>query len=42
VKWGHIYSFAMRLKPKKGGRISSDAEDVPERVDTSIGVSNNV
>ena len=30
-----------RSKPKKGGRVSSNTEDIPERVDTGIEGSNN-
>ena len=41
VKWGGVYSVAIRSKSKKGGRVSSNTEDIPERVDTSIGGSNN-
>jgi len=37
VKWGGVYSVAIRSKSKKGGRVSSNTEDIPERVDTSIG-----
>ena len=32
VKCGGIYSIAIRPKPKKGGRVSSDAEDISESV----------
>jgi len=31
----------IRLKPKKGGRVSFDTEEIPERVDTGVGGSNN-
>ena len=40
---GGVYSAAIRPKPKKGGRIFSDAEDIPERGgDASIGSSKKV
>jgi len=29
------------MKPKKGGSVSSDTEEMPERVDTGVGGSNN-
>jgi len=41
VKWGGVYSFAIGPRPKKGGRVSSDTEELPERVDTGVGGSNN-
>jgi len=41
VKWGGVYSFAIGPRPKKGGWVSSDVEDIPEKVDTSVGGSNN-
>jgi len=27
----------IRPKPKKGGRVSSDTEEIPGRVDTGVG-----
>ena len=46
VKWGGIYSIAISPKPKKVGRFFLTlklyrAEEIPERVDTSLGGSNN-
>ena len=31
----------IRPKPKKGGRVSPDTEEIPGRVDTGVGGSNN-
>jgi len=41
VKWDGAYSVAIRPKPKKGGKVSSKTEEIPERVDTGVGGSNN-
>ena len=41
VKWGGVYSVTIRPKPKKGERVSSNSEEIPERVDTGVGGSNN-
>jgi len=35
-------SVAIRPKPQKGGRVFSDAEYIPARVDIAVGGSNNV
>ena len=36
MKWGGVYSVAISPKPKKGGKVSSDPEEIPERVDTGV------
>jgi len=41
VKWVGVYSIAIRLKLKKGGRVSSNTEEIPERVNNGVGGSNN-
>jgi len=41
VKWVVIYSVVIRLKPKKEGSVVSNREEMPERVDTGVGGSNN-
>jgi len=41
VKWNGVYSVAIRSKPKKGGRVSPDTEEIPEKVDTGVGGSKN-
>ena len=41
MKWGGVYSVAIRPKPKRREEVSSDTEKIPERVDTGIGGSNN-
>jgi len=41
VEWGGVHCVAIRPKPKKGGKMSSDAEDIPEKVDTGVRESYN-
>ena len=41
VKWHGVYSVATRPKLKKGGRVSSNTEEIPEMVDTGVGGSSN-
>ena len=41
MRWGGVYSVEIRPKPKKGGRVSSNTEKIPERMDTDVGGSNN-
>jgi len=36
-----VKGVAIRLKPKKGGWVFSDVEDIPERVETGVRESNN-
>ena len=36
MKWGGAYSVAIMPKPKKGGSVSSNTEDIPEGVDTGV------
>jgi len=38
---GGVYSIVIRPKPKKGGRVSSNTEEIPERVNTGVEGSNN-
>ena len=42
VKWGGVYSVAIRSKPDKGERGSSNIEKIPERLDIHIGGWNTV
>jgi len=35
------YSVPIRPKPRKAGTVSFNTEDIPERVDTGVGGSNN-
>ena len=41
MKWSGVYSVAIELKPKKGGRVCSNTEAISERMDTGVGGSNN-
>ena len=33
--------MCIRDRPKKGGKVSSDAKEIPERLDTGVEGSNN-
>ena len=41
MKWDGLHSVAIRPKPKKGGRVSSNTEEISGMVDTGVEGSKN-